>query len=42
MDDSKRVLIVDDDKHISELLKLYIEKDGLEDSSCYTGDALMP
>ena len=42
MDDSKRVLIVDDDKHISELLKLYFEKDGFEVSSCYTGDAVMP
>lgn len=42
MDDAKRVLIVDDDKHISELLKLYFEKDGFEVSSCYTGDAVMP
>ena len=42
MDDTKRVLIVDDDKHISELLKLYFEKDGFEVSSCFTGDAVMP
>lgn len=42
MEESKRVLIVDDDKHISELLKLYFEKDGFEVSSCYTGDAVMP
>lgn len=41
MEESKRVLIVDDDKHISELLKLYFEKDGFEVSSCYTGDAVM-
>ena len=42
MDDTKRVLSVDDDKHISELLKLYFEKDGFEVSSCFTGDAVMP
>ncbi len=42
MEDTKRVLIVDDDKHISELLKLYFEKDGFEVSSCYAGDAVMP
>ncbi len=42
MEESKHVLIVDDDKHISELLKLYFEKDGFEVSSCYTGDAVMP
>ena len=42
MEESKKVLIVDDDKHISELLKLYFEKDGFEVTSCYTGDAVMP
>ena len=42
MDDTKRVLIVDDDKHISELLKLYFEKDGFEVSACFTGDSVMP
>ena len=42
MEESRRVLIVDDDKHISELLKLYFEKDGFEVVSCYTGDAVMP
>lgn len=42
MEDARRVLIVDDDKHISELLKLYFEKDGFEVSACYTGDAVMP
>ncbi len=42
MEETKRVLIVDDDKHISELLKLYFEKDGFEVTSCYTGDAVMP
>ncbi|NLA71955.1 MAG: response regulator transcription factor [Clostridiaceae bacterium] len=42
MDEAKRVLIVDDDKNISELLKLYFEKDGFKVSECYTGDAVIP
>jgi len=42
MDEVKRVLIIDDDKHISELLRLYFEKDGFEVTSGYSGDAAMP
>lgn len=33
----KRALIVDDDPHISELLRLYFDKDGFEVVSCYNG-----
>ncbi|MGI6157147.1 MAG: response regulator transcription factor [Saccharofermentanales bacterium] len=42
MEDSKRVLIVDDDQHIVELLKLYFVKDGFDVHACYTGDAVLP
>ena len=42
MDEAKRVLIVDDDKNISELLKLYFEKDGFKVSDFYIGDAVIP
>ncbi|NMA18131.1 MAG: response regulator transcription factor [Clostridiaceae bacterium] len=41
MNRKRRVLVVDDDLHISELLKLYFEKDGFEVTSCYTGDAVI-
>ena len=37
MDETKRVLIIDDDKHISELLRLYFEKDGFEVTAGYSG-----
>ncbi len=33
----KKALIVDDDPHISELLRLYFDKDGFEVVSCYDG-----
>ena len=33
----KKALIVDDDPHISELLRLYFDKDGFEVVSCYNG-----
>ena len=42
MDDPKRVLIIDDDKHISELLRLYFEKDGFNVTAGYTGDTVLP
>ncbi len=42
MDETKRVLIIDDDKHISELLRLYFEKDGFEVTAGYSGDAVLP
>ncbi len=42
MDEPKRVLIVDDDKHISELLRLYFEKDGFDVTAGYTGDTVIP
>ncbi|HHW93623.1 MAG TPA: response regulator transcription factor [Clostridiaceae bacterium] len=42
MDETKRVLIVDDDKHIIELLRLYFEKDGFEVTAGYTGDTVIP
>lgn len=34
----RKVLIVDDDPNISELLRLYFEKDGFTVSSCLDGD----
>jgi len=40
MDEPKRVLIIDDDKHISELLRLYFEKDGFNVTAGYTGDTV--
>jgi DNA-binding response OmpR family regulator len=42
MDEPKRVLIIDDDKHISELLRLYFEKDGFNVTAGYTGDTVLP
>jgi DNA-binding response OmpR family regulator len=34
----KKALIVDDDPHISELLRLYFDKDGFEVVTCYDGN----
>ncbi len=34
----KKVLIIDDDPNISELLRLYFEKDGFAVVSCFDGD----
>ncbi len=42
MDEPKRVLIIDDDKHISELLRLYFEKNGFNVTAGYTGDTVLP
>ena len=42
MNRKRRVLVVDDDLHISELLKLYFEKDGFEVTPCYSGDTVIP
>jgi DNA-binding response OmpR family regulator len=33
----KKALIIDDDPHISELLRLYFDKDGFEVVTCYDG-----
>ena len=36
---SKRILVVDDDKNISEVIKLYLKKEGYEVSLAYDGKA---
>ena len=36
--DKTRILIVDDDKNICELLRLYLEKEGYETSLAYDGE----
>ncbi len=36
---SKKILIVDDDKNICELLRLYLEKEGYETKLAYDGEA---
>jgi two-component system, OmpR family, response regulator len=41
MINKKRVLIVDDDYNINELIKLYIEKEGYEAIPVYNGDKVM-
>lgn len=38
---STKVLIVDDDKNICELLRLYLEKDGYETACAYDGQAAL-
>lgn len=35
--EKKKVLVVDDDSNICELLRLYLEKDGYETEVCYDG-----
>ena len=35
----KKILIVDDDKNICELLRLYLDKEGYETQICYDGEA---
>ena len=37
MSDKNKVLIVDDDKHIAELISLYFEKEGYETNEAYSG-----
>ena len=36
---SKRILVVDDDKNISEVIKLYLKKEGYDVSLAYDGKA---
>ena len=36
--DNKKILIVDDDKNICELLRLYLEKDGFSTTVAYDGE----
>lgn len=38
---NKKILIVDDDKNICELLRLYIEKEGFDTSIAYDGKAAL-
>ena len=38
MDEKTKVLVVDDDKHILQILKLYLQKDGYEVVTCERGD----
>ncbi len=40
-DDKVKVLVVDDDKHILQILRLYLIKDGYDVVTCETGDAAM-
>lgn len=35
---AKKIMIVDDDKNICELLRLYLEKEGYETKLCYDGE----
>ena len=35
--DKLKIMIVDDDQNIAELLRLYVEKDGYETALCYNG-----
>ncbi|MBR4014586.1 MAG: response regulator transcription factor [Anaerotignum sp.] len=37
MGEKQRILIVDDDKHIAELISLYLEKEGYETKEVYDG-----
>ena len=37
--EKKKILVVDDDYNISELLRLYLEKDGFSVLTCYDGDS---
>jgi len=37
MDKRTRILVVDDDKHIAELISLYLNKEGYETKESYTG-----
>lgn len=39
--DKERILIVDDDKNICELLRLYLEKEGYETNIAYDGEKAM-
>ena len=36
--DKERILIVDDDKNICELLRLYLEKEGYETAMAHDGE----
>lgn len=38
---TRRILIVDDDKNICELLRLYLEKEGYETQTAYDGEAAL-
>ena len=41
MDEKTKVLVVDDDKHILQILKLYLQKDGYEVATCERGDTAL-
>lgn len=38
MDERTKILVVDDDRHILQILKLYLQKDGYEVATCERGD----
>lgn len=40
-DKKNRILIVDDDEHICELLKLYLQRDGYDAEYCCDGDSAL-
>ena len=39
--DRERILIVDDDKNICELLRLYLEKEGYETAMAHDGESAL-
>ena len=38
---NRKILVVDDDKNICELLRLYLEKEGYETQICYDGESAL-
>ena len=41
MGEKQRILVVDDDRHIAELISLYLEKDGYETQEVYDGKEVL-